>query len=452
MSENDPHIHEVTGATDRQRLAAQGPGTKREDDAANQSLADALSVSFGLLKFAMVVLVVVYFASGVFQVNPQEVAVELRFGKMIGESDADKVKAPGWYIGLPRPMGDIVRVPVAAENVTLDGTFMYKMREQERSMTHAQRSQSAGLLPLNPLEDGSLITGDANIVHLEGVEFNYQVDATNPSRVVNYVERVGDMDTARKIVIAAAEQGIIHAVASKTLDEIRSDESALKLLCQQRTQAILDEMETGLTVLPFRFVPQVPKPVHQAYSAVTRAESERLQLIDEAKKDANGILGNVAGPAYESLLSIIDEYELAANKGDQQEMTRLDAVLAEAFDNLRMPVDYGGTQIGGRVAEVINEAISFRTQEVERVKADTTLFTYLLPQYKSTPEIVRTRLRQAAMQEIFTDKSELIFLPTDNLELVTSRNPKIIKDRQQEALKRSKEEAAAEAARDKQNQ
>ena len=76
----------------------QGVERGRDDrpglDAAHQSLADALRVSFWVLKLAMLLLVVVYLFSGVFNVREQEIAVCLRFGRIVG-SPGQQVLEPG---------------------------------------------------------------------------------------------------------------------------------------------------------------------------------------------------------------------------------------------------------------------------------------------------------------------------------------------------------------------
>ena len=53
-------------------------------DPAQQSLAEALRLSFGILKITMLALLVVYALSGTFSVGSNEVAVRLRFGDYVG--------------------------------------------------------------------------------------------------------------------------------------------------------------------------------------------------------------------------------------------------------------------------------------------------------------------------------------------------------------------------------
>ncbi len=56
-------------------------------DAGSQALAEALRSSFAIVKFVMVLLVLVFLASGFFTVGPQERAIVLRFGKPMGEGE-----------------------------------------------------------------------------------------------------------------------------------------------------------------------------------------------------------------------------------------------------------------------------------------------------------------------------------------------------------------------------
>ena len=53
-------------------------------DAGSQALAEALRSSFAIVKVVMVLLVLLFLASGFFTVGPQERAIILRFGKARG--------------------------------------------------------------------------------------------------------------------------------------------------------------------------------------------------------------------------------------------------------------------------------------------------------------------------------------------------------------------------------
>ena len=53
-------------------------------DPAQQSLSDALRLSFAVLKVVMIVLAVFFLASGFFTVNQKQAALVLRFGVPLG--------------------------------------------------------------------------------------------------------------------------------------------------------------------------------------------------------------------------------------------------------------------------------------------------------------------------------------------------------------------------------
>ena len=54
-------------------------------DAGSQALAEALRSSFAIVKVVMVLLVLLFLASGFFTVGPQERGILLRFGRPVGE-------------------------------------------------------------------------------------------------------------------------------------------------------------------------------------------------------------------------------------------------------------------------------------------------------------------------------------------------------------------------------
>ena len=76
-----------------------------ELDAGSKSLADALRISFAVLKIIMVVLVVLFVTSGFFTVEPDERAVVLRLGKIRGDSSEQRILGPGAHWAYLRMAG-----------------------------------------------------------------------------------------------------------------------------------------------------------------------------------------------------------------------------------------------------------------------------------------------------------------------------------------------------------
>ncbi|MFW6060638.1 MAG: SPFH domain-containing protein, partial [Phycisphaeraceae bacterium] len=198
-------------------------------DPAQQSLADALRVSFMILKGVMVLLLLIYLGSGTFSVDAKHKAVRLRFGQIVGQP-GQQVYDEGWYIGLPYPIEQKIHVPVSPRSVNVGTAFM----------PSGQYRQGQGL---DPISDGSLITGDANIVH---GQFDVRYTIRDPAA---YVRNVGSMELADELVRLFAEQGIVHAVAQMEADRfIRgADMTQARLHAQER----LDAMDTGVGIETF---------------------------------------------------------------------------------------------------------------------------------------------------------------------------------------------------------
>src|SRR5689334_19173553 len=80
-------------------------------DSGSQALSEALRSSFALVKFVMLVLVLVFLASGVFQVKNGTRAIVLRFGKPVGSGESALLK-PGLHFSWPYPIDDHVEVSI----------------------------------------------------------------------------------------------------------------------------------------------------------------------------------------------------------------------------------------------------------------------------------------------------------------------------------------------------
>src|SRR5271154_1011761 len=130
------------------------------DDAGSQALAEALSSSFAIVKIVMMLMVVAFFCSGFFTVQPQEKAVILRFGKPVGEGQNALLTA-GLHWSLPYPIDEVVRIPITEiQKVTSDNGWYLTTPEAELSGEEMPAGPS-----LNPAVDGYVITADRNIVH-----------------------------------------------------------------------------------------------------------------------------------------------------------------------------------------------------------------------------------------------------------------------------------------------
>lgn len=398
-------------------------------DPAQQSFADALRVSFSILKFVMIAVLVAYAASGIFSVGSNEVALRLRFGDYVG-SPGERVLERGTYFAAPFPIEQIIKIDTRPMSLTLNEEFWYQTGVNDRGRTRDQiRNSRAG--PLDPVLDGSLLTGDMNIVHTRWT-VTYQV--TEP---VAYVTNVSEPELAKDLIRCAVSQAIVQTTAQLPADEILKgvvNRETATLVAQRR----LDEMATGLAIAQL-VLDEVTAPISVvgSFDAVTTAETERSRQIVEAQQARARILGEAAGEASEDLLDLLDRYERATEIDTTQAALVAEAIDA-AFDELRVD----DVTIGGEVAEVINAARTYRTQVVERLKGDRDIFERLLPQYTRNPRIILTRLWEDAKERILAGDVETFYTMPGNLELQLNRDPAIQQARQKQQLQSLKDRQA----------
>jgi len=399
-------------------------------DPAQQSLAEALRVSFAILKYAMFAALVAYAFSGTFSVGSNEVALRLRFGDYVG-APGERVLERGTYLAAPFPIEQVIKVDTRPMTLSLDKEFWYQTGKRDTGMTRDQiRNSHAG--PLNPVLDGSLLTGDMNIAH---ARWSVTFRVTDP---VAFVTNVGARPLAEDLVRCATQQGIVQAVAQLSADDLLKgvvNREVATGVAQRR----LTEMATGLTIdrLTLDKV-TAPVSVIGSFDAVTTAETDRDQRIVAAQQDRARILGETAGEGSEKLLALLDRFERAAETGDATTAAATEREIDAAIGDLKAD----GVAIGGEVAGIVNTAKTHRTQVVERVKADSETFNRLLPQYEQNPRIILSRLWEDAREQILTGDVETFYTVPGKLELQLNRDPEIQKERQKEQMKSLKERQA----------
>lgn len=397
-------------------------------DPAQQSLAEALRVSFAILKLAMAALLVAYAFSGTFSVGSNEVALRLRFGDYVGDP-GNRVLERGTYLAAPFPFEQVVKVDTRPTTLTLDKEFWFETTAEESGLTRGQL-QGRKATPLHPLRDGSLISGDSSILH---AKWTLTWRVTDP---VAFLSNVGTKQLAGDIVRLVAQQGIVQAVAQLAADDllrgIVNRDLAVGLM-QER----LDAMRTGVSIdqLTLDKV-SAPMRVAGSFDAVTSAESDRAGRIVAAQQDRSRILGETAGEASGPLMKAITGYEQAVERADRREAERIQASIDAALADLRID----GVAIGGEVARIVNAAKTYRTQIVERIGTESQAFQQLLPQYERNPRLVMAKLWEDARESILTGDVETFYTVPGQLELQLNRDPELQKERQKEQLRSRKQE------------
>ena len=379
-------------------LQPQSPQNPAGDklDAAGKSLSEALRISFIILKIIMIVLVIVFLASGFRTVGPDEQALVLRFGKIRGVAEK-RILEPGPHWVFPYPIDEIIKIPVAKKINMPINSFWYPEMLPPGPKERIRIPQEA----LNPVKDGYCITrseertqsvsvstgSDYSIIHSKW-QLTYQID--DPERFFKnvYIEDVklgqSYFDVITKSITpfmkAMFDDAVVTAMVHYTIDEALSSQDTIPDHVGKLLQEKLSKIGSGIKVVSVELTDTIwPRQVNEAFLATHKASQERQKAVSEARTYAGNTLSEAAGLA----------------------------------------------------AEKIAQARAYRTKVVEAARANAEYLQKLLPEYRKRPELVVQKIYLDAITHILNNVDEkMIIQPTKGdkgtvLWLYFSRDPEL---------------------------
>lgn len=348
-------------------------------DASSQSLADALQVSFRILKFVLVIVVVLYLCSGIQKLEQNERALVFRLGKLQPEE-----KGPGLVWTLPRPIDQLVIVPVTEKRTTTIVTQDLHLKEDQ------ERSQVRRTGGLDPKLDGSIMTGDRGLVHAQWI-VTYEIgDLWKFVNNVHDAERGGEEALIKNAVENAAIQVIGQMEA---VDVVRYKIGEIQGRVRSRAQQILMALDTGIEIANIDAKPAWPVQIKGAFEKVTKKSNLKSKMIDQANKRSVEILNRTAGAAHVLLGQQFDEY-LALKSSDEK--TAAEAKMTEIEEIIL-------AQASGEASEIIQDARSFKKKALEDIEADAAEFRGYLEWYKRNPRMLFSHLWYDAQAKIMSN-------------------------------------------------
>ena len=400
-------------------------------DAAGKSLSEALRLSFAILKVIMIVLVVIFLASGFRTVGSDEQAIVLRFGKIRGVGE-ERLLGPGLHWVFPYPIDDIVRIPVQKKVNLPINSFWYSQTSRDL-LGEGPKKRVITEEKLKPERDGYCIirsekqdqaaaglTGsDYNIVHCkwqltykiddpERFFQNVYVDLENIEAGQNYADVISENITPLLEYMVA--DAVVTAMVNYTIDDCLFEQVArvtqhVKKLLQEK----LDKIESGIEVVSVQLTDNIwPRQVDEAFQASIKASQESQKAISEARTYVENTLNEAAGPiAMQLYKSLRDE------------------TISEEEKELLW------SQLAGAAQEKIAQARAYRTKVVESAKADVEYLHEILPEYRKRPRLVTQKIYLDAIEYVLNNAAEkFIVQPTKGskgreFRIILNRNPTI---------------------------
>ncbi|MBF0589552.1 MAG: FtsH protease activity modulator HflK [Magnetococcales bacterium] len=302
--------------------------------------------------FLLGIAFLIWMASGIYVVKPDEQGVVLRFGRYVHTT------TPGPHFHWPYPIEEVL-TPRVTEMQRIE--IGYRTRGASGSRMSAagfrrQASSSRLNQPIDVPEESLMLTGDENIIDIDlAVQFrinnaadslfNLQNPATDPYRAVRN----------------AAESAIRQVIGSTRIDQaLTTGKEAIQQDTKRTMQAILDTYKSGLLVESVQ-LQQVapPQEVVHAFKDVASAREDRERAINEAQGYSNDILPKAKGEAERR----------------------------------------------------IRKAEGYKEAKVARATGDANRFLAMLEEYKKAKHVTRQRLYLETMEKVLSGSRKVIMDP-----------------------------------------
>ncbi len=214
------------------------------------------------------ILLLIWLASGFYQVQPNEEGVVLRFGAYAYSTDA------GLHYHLPYPIEKVEKV-----NLT-----------QERSINLGVQTVDDA----NAFTESHMLTGDENIV---------DINLTIVWRIENAKDYLFNLQSPDETVRVAAQSVLREIVGqSKMMPIISGDRGKVEDETKEELQKVLNEFGSGIKIVRVKLQKaDPPRQVVDAFNEVQRAKADMERFKNEAEAYRNEILPKAKGEAAQRL-------------------------------------------------------------------------------------------------------------------------------------------------------
>lgn len=243
----------------------------------------------------LIIVVLVWLASGFYIVDAPQRGVVLRFGKYVETTDP----GPRWHLPWPIESAEVVNV------------------SGNRSVEIGYRNNVKSKV----LKESLMITDDENIID---IQFAVQYVLKDPE---DYLFDNRDPDAT---VMQAAESAIREVVGKSKMDFLLYEgKEQVTTSVRKLMQDIIDRYKTGITISRVTMQDsQAPEQVQAAFDDAVKAGQDRERQKNEAQAYANDIIPKARGSASR-LMQESEGYKQSVIANAEGEASRFRQVVAE---------------------------------------------------------------------------------------------------------------------------
>jgi membrane protease subunit HflK len=251
----------------------------------------------------LIILVIIWVASGLYRVLPDEQGVVLRFGKFVNTTQ------PGLNYHIPYPIETALTPKVTKVN-RMDVGFR----------AGSDSGFSSGGIADVP-EESLMLTGDENIVNIDFSVFWVIKDAGK------FLFKIQDPQGTVK---AAAETAMREVIAKSKIQPILTEgRSQIEVETQEIIQDILDEYNSGIQITQVQTQKaDPPDQVIDAFRDVQAARADMERSKNEAEAYANDVIPRARGEAAK-ILQAAEAYKKQVVARAEGEASRFISIYTE---------------------------------------------------------------------------------------------------------------------------
>ena len=255
------------------------------------------------VKIILLILILLWIASGFYIVNPDQVGVVKRFGAY------NRITGPGPHFHLPYPIETVLTPSV---------TQIKRVEIGFRSTYYGTGVNTYRAVPKESL----MLTGDENIVDVQFIvqykikdAYSYLFNISNPFKTVK--------DAAEAAMRAVIGNNQINSV-------LTTEKFSIQNKTQLLLQKILDSYKSGIQVVAVKLQDvHPPKQVLDAFKDVASAREDKSRLINQAMAYRNEIIPKARGKA-----------SLIVNEAEAYKETKIRMAQGESSRFLKLLEEY----------------------------------------------------------------------------------------------------------------
>ena len=277
---------------------------RRGQDRLRQSLPGGVVGGRGIV-LVLAAVAVAWLSSGIYTVGPNEVGLNLVFGKF------EKRTLSGLNYNWPYPIGSVTKLGVTNVN-SIDVGFVTRNDTRRGAPTQTE-------VP----EESLMLTGDENIADVK-FRVIWRIDGLAPE---DYAFNVRNPSETVKAVAESAMREIVGRTPIQRI--LTAERKVIEPAAQDLIQKVLNDYKAGVTIQQVQLLSvDPPEQVIAAFRDVTAAQQDQDRLRNEAEAYANRVVPEARGQAAQIIQQAegYREQTVAEAKG---QAARFDQVYAQ---------------------------------------------------------------------------------------------------------------------------